>query len=68
LIKRKGGAEIATIIIEELICASQLILLCNLGKGMGVVLALAGIVAIALAANRLSLIRKARIYKQKVSL
>ena len=35
--------------------ASQLILLCDLGKGMGVVLALAGIVAIALATNRLSL-------------
>ncbi len=35
--------------------ASQLRLLCNLGRGMGVVLILAGIVAIALAANRLSI-------------
>ncbi|HEC65304.1 MAG TPA: hypothetical protein ENI23_08420 [bacterium] len=37
---------------------SQLRLLYNLGKGMGVVLTLAGIVAIALAVNRLSIAKE----------
>lgn len=44
-----------TLINRQDFIVSQLRLLCNLGRGMGVVLTLAGIVTIALVANRLSL-------------